>query len=126
MLERIRNPFFNFSDCVVVTGPGRWVYVSGQVGFDDSGKLQVTEHDFGREADLCFRRVKETLERAGATMGDVVRITAYLTDLKLYDAYSAARTRAFGDLTPSSAAVQVAALLVGARVEIDAVAFITD
>ena len=123
-MERIPNPFFNFSDAVVVSGPGRWIHVSGQVGFDDSGKLQVTESDFGREADLCFRRIKETLERAGATMADVVRITAYLTDLGLYSAYSEARTRAFGTAIPSSAAVQVAGLLVGARVEIDAIAFV--
>lgn len=126
MLKRIPSPFFNISDAVVVSGPGRFVYISGQLAFDDSGKPQVTEDDFGREADLCFRHLNEALERAGATMSDVVRITAYLTDLKLYQAYTEARGRAFGDTGPSSASVQVAGLLANARLEIDAVAYIQD
>jgi 2-iminobutanoate/2-iminopropanoate deaminase len=126
MIERIPNPFFPFSDAVIVTGPGHWVHVSGQVGFDDSGKPQVSEADFAREADLCFRRLREALERAGATMSEVVRINAYLTDLSLYGDYSEARNRAFGSELPSSAAVQVAGLLAGARVEVDAVAYVAD
>jgi enamine deaminase RidA (YjgF/YER057c/UK114 family) len=57
-------------------------------------------------------------------MRDVVRITAYLTDLADYAAYARARTAAFGDALPASAAVQVAGLLAGMSIEIDADAFV--
>jgi enamine deaminase RidA (YjgF/YER057c/UK114 family) len=47
-----------------------------------------------------------------------------LTDLADYAAYARARAAAFGDALPASAAVQVAGLLAGMSVEIDAVAFV--
>ena len=58
---------------------------------------------------------------AGAGMKDVVRITCYLTDLADYPIYSKARAAAFKDNPPASATVQVAGLLVNAKIEIDAV-----
>jgi 2-iminobutanoate/2-iminopropanoate deaminase len=123
MIERIASAYSSYGEATVVTArEGRWVHVSGQGALDASGR--VTESDFEREATGCFERVKGVLERAGATMRDVVRITAYLTDLADYPAYTRARASAFGDELPASAAVQVAGLLAGMSVEIDAVAFV--
>ena len=124
MIERIASAYSSYSEATIVTThEGRWIHVSGQGALDATGR--VTERDFEREAAGCFERVKEVLERAGATMRDVVRITAYLTDLADYAAYSRARAAAFGDALPASAAVQVAGLLAGMSVEIDAVAFVS-
>jgi 2-iminobutanoate/2-iminopropanoate deaminase len=123
MIERIASTYSSYSEATIVTThEGRWIHVSGQGALDASGR--VTESDFEREAAGCFERVKGVLERAGATMRDVVRITAYLTDLADYPAYARARASAFGDELPASAEVQVAGLLAGMSVEIDAVAFV--
>lgn len=123
-IKRLASQFSStYSDAVQVEGGGRWVLVSGQVGTDDSGKITAT--DFGQEADLCFGHIRKALEHFDATMADVVRITAYLTDLGLYREYSEARRRAFPESPPASAAVQVAGLLLGARVEVDAIAYVT-
>ena len=92
MIERIASTYSSYSEATVVTThEGRWIYVSGQGALDASGR--VTETDFEREAAGCFEHVKGVLERAGATMRDVVRITAYLTDLADYAAYARARLR---------------------------------
>jgi 2-iminobutanoate/2-iminopropanoate deaminase len=64
------------------------------------------------------------LERSGAGMNDVVRITPYLTDLADYPVYPKARGAAFAGAAPASATVQVAGLLVNARLEIDAIAVV--
>ena len=123
-IERLASNFSpTFSDAVQVEGGGRWVLVSGQVGTDDSGK--ITASDFGQEADQCFAHIRAALDYFGATMADVVRITAYITDLGLYREYSEARRRAFPLSPPASATVQVAGLLLGARVEVDATAYVT-
>jgi len=124
MFKHIPNPFIpTISDGVVVeTGEFTTIHVSGQVGHEKI--LKVTAESFEEEARLCFANVAKVLERAGAGMKDVVRITCYLTDLADYAAYSKARGVAFPQNPPASATVQVAGLLANARLEIDAVAVI--
>ena len=118
MFKHIPNPFIpTISDGVVVeTGEFTTIHVSGQVGHEKV--LKVTAASFEEEARLCFANVAKVLERAGAGMKDVVRITCYLTDL------AKARGVAFPVNPPASATVQVAGLLANARLEIDAVAVI--
>lgn len=77
------------------------------------------------EARQCFANIKHSLERAGATIKDVVRITAYLKDLADYAGYAKVRTEIFGADWPASASVGVADLLLGAKLEVDAIAAIT-
>ena len=124
MFKHIPNPFIpTISDGVVVeTGEFATIHVSGQVGHEKV--LKVTAASFEEEARLCFANVAKVLERAGAGMKDVVRITCYMTDLADYAAYSKARGVAFPVNPPASATVQVAGLLANARLEIDAVAVI--
>jgi 2-iminobutanoate/2-iminopropanoate deaminase len=124
MFKRIPNPFIStFSDAVSIEmGDHTTIHVSGQVGNDASGK--VTAKSFEEEAAVCFANVAKVLERAGAGMKDVVRITAYLTDLADYPVYSKARGVAFAGTPPASATVQVAGLLANAKLEIDAVAVV--
>jgi 2-iminobutanoate/2-iminopropanoate deaminase len=71
-----------------------------------------------------FEGIRKTLETAGAALEHVVRIGAFLTSLDDYHEFSQARSEAFGDALPASAAVTVPALLLGARVEVEAVAFV--
>jgi 2-iminobutanoate/2-iminopropanoate deaminase len=124
VFKHIPNPFIpTISDGVVVeTGEFTTIHVSGQVGHESV--LKVTAASFEEEARLCFANVAKVLERAGAGMKDVVRITCYMTDLADYAAYSKARGVAFPVNPPASATVQVAGLLANARLEIDAVAVI--
>ena len=107
----------SFSAAVTVTGPGRWVHVSGQI---------EPRSSLAEEAAACFEQIAATLAPLGGSLSDVVRITAYLTSLDEYAEYGRVRARYFGDTLPASAAVQVAGLLFGAQIEIDAVAFIPD
>jgi 2-iminobutanoate/2-iminopropanoate deaminase len=124
MFKRVPNPFYSsFSDAVVVDmGEKSVIHVSGQVGNDASGK--VTARNFDDEAKLCLANVAKILESCGAGLKDVVRITAYMTDLADYAAYAKARAAAFGENKPASATVQVAGLMVNAKLEIEAVAVV--
>ncbi len=78
----------------------------------------------GAEARATFANIERALAKAGASMSDVVRITAFMTSLDAYGEYAEVRSEVFGDTLPASATVQVAGLLVGAQIEIDAVAFV--
>jgi 2-iminobutanoate/2-iminopropanoate deaminase len=112
-----------FSAAVVVpVGTGSLVFVSGEIGRDGAGKLVPGGMD--AEARQCFANIRYALERAGGSFKNVVRITAYVKDLADYPAYAKVRSEIFGADWPASASVGVSDLLFGARLEVDAVAFI--
>jgi enamine deaminase RidA (YjgF/YER057c/UK114 family) len=124
-IERLTtNPAAGFADAVTSVGPGRVVYVSGSVGFGSDGK--VVAGGLGAEATATFDNIERTLRAAGADFSQIVRITAFITNLDEYPAYAAIRAERFGDQLPASATVQVAGLLVGAHIEIDAIAFVPE
>jgi len=124
-LRRIHNERDRgFSAAVVVPlGPKSLVFVSGEVGRDQSGA--IVKGGFEAETRQCFANIKSSLERAGASFKDVVRITAYVKDLADYPVYAKVRTEVFGADWPASATVGVADLLLGAKLEVDAVAAIS-
>jgi len=106
-----------FSKAVVVSGAGRTVYVSGHL---------TPKGSMAEQTNACFDQIEDALRAVGGALEHVVRITAWLTRLDEYAEYSRVRGERFGKNLPASAAVQVAGLLQGALIEIDAVAFIPD
>ena len=121
--QRVDSPWgTTFCDSISFDGPGRWIYVSGQIGADEDGNM--VNETFAAEAEQCFARIGTSLEKAGARMQDVVKITGYVTSTEHYPDYDVARGKAFAGHPPSSATVQVAGLVADARVEIEAVAFV--
>lgn len=123
-VRRIRNERDRgFSAAVVVPlGARSLIFVSGEIGRDASGK--VVAGGMEAEARQCFANIRAALRRAGADFKDVVRITAYIKDLADYPLYAKVRTETFGEQWPASASVGVSDLLLGARLEVDAVATI--
>jgi 2-iminobutanoate/2-iminopropanoate deaminase len=109
----------------VAAGPGEMVFVSGQLGVDPASGALVGD-DVREQAIVALRHVAAVLAAAGAEMEDVVKTTVYLTDLAAdFAAVNEVYRAAFADHAPARAAVGVAALPLGARVEIDAVAVIS-
>jgi 2-iminobutanoate/2-iminopropanoate deaminase len=101
---------------------GDTIWVSGMIAFDPDGNL-VGEGDARAQADKVFSNIAEILAVGGATLNDVVKITAWLTDFSNYPSYNEARTAAFPDRLPASATVHSPQLVFpGLLVEIEAVA----
>jgi len=124
-IERLTtNPASGFADAVTTSGAGRTIYVSGNVGFGSEGK--VVEGGMSAEAVATFDNIERVLNQAGADFSQIVKINAFITELDDYADYAAVREQRFGDKLPASATVQVAGLLVGAHIEIDAVAFVPE
>ena len=107
---------------VVPLGSHSMIFVSGEVGREESGR--IVSGGFDSEVRRCFANLGFALQRAGAGFKDVVRITAYVKDLTDYPAYAEIRNEIFGTEWPASATVGVADLLLGARIEIDALAIV--
>jgi len=114
----------SFSLAGVVSGPGRLVYVAGQVGVGPDGRL--VDGGVAAEADATFDLIEQIMQRAGGQLSDLVRMGVYLTSLDGYGDFAEVRRRRFPDGLPASSAVQVAGLLLGASIEIDAIGFVTN
>ena len=68
----------------------------------------------------ALTNLKEVLDSAGASMRDVVKTTVFLIDMDDYAEMNEIYCEAFGDHRPARSAVAVAALPLGARIEIEA------
>ena len=98
------------------------LFVSGQIALDPEGGEMVLG---GVEAEALqvIANLRAILEEAGTSLGRVLRATVYVTDLSHFALVNAVYARHFtGDPPPARATVQVAALPLGAQVEIDAIA----
>ena len=113
----------SFSEALRIdTEAGSWIFIAGQVGVAiPSDKKSIS---FEQEVLVTFDRIRDSLRKLEADMDKVVSIKVYLTDLAPYAEFSKIRGEVFPHDPPTSTAVQVAGLLLGARIEIDAVAFI--
>ena len=101
---------------------GDVVYVSGQIPLDPATGKKV-EGEIEDEARQVLANLKAVLEAAGSGMDRVVKATVYLTDLSLFPRVNAVYAEAFdADPAPARVTVGVAALPLGAQVEIDAIA----
>jgi 2-iminobutanoate/2-iminopropanoate deaminase len=108
----------------VATGEGELVFVSGQVPVDP-GTGALIEGDVSLQTALALRHVAAVLAAAGGDLSHVAKTTVYLADLSGdFAAMNAVYAEAFAGHAPARATVGVAALPLGARVEIEAVAVV--
>jgi enamine deaminase RidA (YjgF/YER057c/UK114 family) len=106
------EPVIGFSRAVRV---GSHVHVSGTgpVGADNESVEQQTRR--------VFEIIEHTLERAGASLKDVVRTRMYLTQAADWEAVGKVHGELFGTIRPAATMVVVAALLNPSwRIEIEA------
>lgn len=97
------------------------IYLSGQVAQDPvSGKLIAG--DARAQAEQIFANLKVALEAGGRTLADVVRVGVYLTDIADFAAVNEVYARHFTTPFPARTCIGVAALPLGASVEIDLIA----
>jgi enamine deaminase RidA (YjgF/YER057c/UK114 family) len=68
-----------YTQVVEVTGPGRTVYISGQLATGRDGNL--VSRDFRAQALQVFENLKAALAAVGASFKDVVKINSYLSDI---------------------------------------------
>jgi 2-iminobutanoate/2-iminopropanoate deaminase len=100
---------------------GDLLFLSGQVAQDPAtGKLVAG--DVGAQAEQIFANISAVLEAAGKSFDDVMKTTVYLADMKDFGAMNTVYARHFQAPYPARTTIQVAALPLGAAVEIEVVA----
>lgn len=95
--------------------------LSGMIPVDPAtGKL--VEGDVKEQARQVFENMRTVLEEMGHSMADVMKTTVFLTDLGAFAAVNEIYAQYFGPDYPARSCVQVSALPMGARIEVEAIA----
>ena len=117
--ERAPDPVGPYSQAIE---HGGLVFASGQIPLDPAtGELVGGEIE--QQTEQVLKNLAEVLAAAGPSLDRVLRTTVYLADLALFPRVNAVYAEHFtSEPQPARATVQVAALPLGAEVEIDAVA----
>ena len=100
---------------------GDFVFVSGQVPRDPATGKLVGE-TIEEQTTQVLENIKAILAAGGATMADVVKVSAHLTDLSLFERYNKIYVSYFPD--PKPVRTTVGSQLLGFLVEIDAIAYV--
>lgn len=98
---------------------GDWIMLAGQVPLDPATGTLVAG-DAAAQAQQVIDNIIVVLTDCGAQLTDVAKTTVFVTDLGDFGAVNEVYAAAFGDHRPARSTVQVAALPVGAKVEIEA------
>src|SRR5688500_13706635 len=120
--DRTAPPVGPFSQAIRSSG---LLFLSGQVG-QDPATGQLVAGGIEPETEQILANLAAVLDAAGARFSDVVRVGVFLTDMAAFTAFNAVYARHFEPPYPARSTVAVAALPLGASIEIDLVAVTSD
>lgn len=111
------NPVGPYNQAIIA---GNTIYVAGQGPIDPkTGKIVIGTIE--EQATLTLENIKAILEAGGFSLSDVVKVTAYLTDLADFAKYNEIYKKYFSEPYPARATVGCQ-LLMHTFIEIDCIA----
>jgi len=111
------NKSLPFSDGILA---GSTLYVAGQEGTDDQGKLVAG--GITAETKTALDNIQKVIKAAGFDLKDIVSVTVYLADVKEFGDMNKVYREFMPDPKPARATIQAAGLVNNARIEVSAIA----
>ena len=100
---------------------GDMLYTSGQIAINPAtGNVEAA--DIVGQSKQVMANLKAVLESAGTSFDKVVKTTCFLSDINDFAAFNGVYAKYFTEQAPARSCVQVAALPLGAKVEVEVVA----
>ncbi|MHA1713251.1 MAG: RidA family protein [Candidatus Ranarchaeia archaeon] len=102
---------------------GNFLFVSGQIPVDPvNGGL--VQGDIGTQTHQVMKNIVSLLSEAGASLDSIVKATIFLVDIRDYSVVNSVYGTYFKGTPPARSTVQVSGLPLGARIEIEVIAYI--
>ncbi len=121
--KQATSPTGPYSQAIKV---GNTVYLAGVCGDNPATGEIMGKGDMKIEAKYALENLKKTIEAAGGTMHDIVKVNVVFTDLTKAADFNEVYKTYFTDYRPARIAMGVAGLLGGANLELDAVAILEE
>lgn len=100
---------------------GEFIYLSGQTPIESqTGKL--VEGDIEAQTEQCFKNLFNVLKAAGLSPDNVQKVNVFLTNMSDFAAMNTVYSKKFSSPYPARTTIGVAALPLGAQVEIEMIA----
>ena len=109
-----------FSEAVSANG---FLFVAGQIG-NLPGKLELPPGGIAAESKQALANMQAVLERRGASLRDVVKVTVFLADIAEWPAFNDVYKQYFHAPFPARSALAASGLALGARVEVECIAML--
>ena len=101
---------------------GDFLFTAGQVAIDPNTPGKLIPGGIKEQTEQVLKNLSAVLEAGGSQLQDVLKTTVFMADLSEFAAMNEVYAQFFAHNPPARSTVQVAALPLGARVEIDVVA----
>lgn len=102
---------------------GDLLFLAGQIG-DDPATGQPAAGGIKPQARQALEHMKAILERNGAALADVVKCTVFLADISEWSAFNEVYREFFRPPYPARSALGTSGLALGARVEVECIAYV--
>jgi len=89
---------------------GDLIEVTGTVAVDDEGRTVGIDDPYA-QTRFILQKIEKVLERAGATLQDVVRTRMFVTRIKYWEEYGRAHGEFFRDIKPCTSMIEVKGLI---------------
>jgi len=99
---------------------GRLLFTSGQLPIDPATGI-ITEGSIEDKAHIVFKNLEAIASAAGTTLDSAVKTTVFLSDINDFQAVNQVYAHYFKEPYPARSAFQVAALPLGAEIEVEAI-----
>jgi len=115
-----------FADAVIVSGPSKTIYASGMGAEEETDGHILHPGNFIEQCRFAHGKIKKLLAKQGASIGDVVKTVAYVTDVRYLPDYGKCRAEAYGPAPLSAHTMLVVTNLAhpGMLVEVDVTAVV--
>jgi 2-iminobutanoate/2-iminopropanoate deaminase len=104
----------------VAAGPGKTVYLSGQIGLEP-GTGELVSENFEGQVRQAFANMQAVIEASGGTFENIVKLTLFLTDLSKFTSANAIMADVIPQPFPARSTIGVASLPKGAQFEVEAI-----
>lgn len=103
---------------------GNVIEVTGTVAVDDDGEVAGNDDPY-EQTRFVIKKIEKVLQRAGASLKDVIRTRMFVTDISKWEEYGKAHGEFFKEIKPCTSMIEVSALIDPAfLVEIEATAIV--
>jgi len=106
--QSIAAPVGTYSHGLEVAPNARWLYVAGQIGLAKDGSVPATIEG---QTEVAWQNIAAILAEAGMQIGDIVKVTQYITRLDHFPGYAAVRSRILGAHRPASTLLVISSLV---------------